>query len=140
MVILAQCVGTELVTAQGLLLHLAAGDAAEHPVDVAVTHAPHPMEPLARELRAWLASEALDARSRVELSDGLIVNLERMVRIVLADFERVAWATDGSAITEGEKHALSDDRLRLHSLALARRDSIVRLSRPASARVTSMTR
>ena len=79
----------------------------------------HPLAPLARELRACLASGALAARSRVELSDGVIVDFERMARIVLADFERAARATNGNGITEGEEQELYNDLLRLHSLAFA---------------------
>jgi hypothetical protein len=79
----------------------------------------HPLSPLARELRACLASGALDGRSRVELNDGVIVDFERMARIALADFERVGRATNGNGIAEGEEQEVYDDLLRLHSLALA---------------------
>jgi hypothetical protein len=79
----------------------------------------HPLQALASELGACLASGALASRGRVQLSDGVFVDVARMARIVLADFERVARATPGNGLIEGEEQELYDDLLRLHALALA---------------------
>ncbi len=46
------------------------------------------MERYAHDLQEALVSGRLVASGSVELTDGLVVNLERMVRITPADFER----------------------------------------------------
>jgi hypothetical protein len=79
----------------------------------------HPLETFARELRACLASGALAHRGRIELSDGVSVDFERMARIVLTDFERVALRVGSDWFTEDVERALYGDLLRLHALTLA---------------------
>ena len=76
------------------------------------------LETFARELREALDSGALAHHHRVELSDGVTVNPERMARIVLADLDRLARTDDRAWLTEFEEQKLYDDLLRL--LALAR--------------------
>jgi hypothetical protein len=77
----------------------------------------HLLESLARELREHLASGALAHRGRVELSDGLTIDPERMARIVLTDSERVTQGRYSAWITEGQEETLYDDLLRLVALA-----------------------
>jgi hypothetical protein len=75
------------------------------------------IEHLARELREACDSGALAHRGRVQLSDGVTVDFERMARIVLADFERIAQGRYSEWITEGEEQELYADLVRLHALA-----------------------
>jgi hypothetical protein len=80
------------------------------------------LETFARELREVLDSGALAHRGRVELSDGVSVSFERMTRIVLADFERIAERPPGDPIDESAERQLYDDLTRLHALALGASD------------------
>jgi hypothetical protein len=73
------------------------------------------LAPLALLLREHLDAGALAGLGRVEMSDGVTVDPERMARIVLADLDRIGgwdWLTDR------DKQNLHDDLLRL--LALVR--------------------
>jgi hypothetical protein len=74
------------------------------------------METLARDLREALASGAFAHHGRVELSDGMTVDPERMARIVLADFERINRDGHDSGSTASEQLTLYDDMLRLLTL------------------------
>jgi hypothetical protein len=74
--------------------------------------------PLALELREALSSGAFARPCRVEMSDGMIIDPERMARIVLVDIERGVRDGHGGWLTEDDEHALYDDLRRL--LALAR--------------------
>ncbi len=76
------------------------------------------LETLAHELHEALDSGALAHCHRVELSDGVTVNPERIARIVLADIDRLARTGDRGRLTEFEEQTLYDDLLRL--LALVR--------------------
>jgi hypothetical protein len=76
------------------------------------------LETLARELHEALDSGALAHCHRIDLSDGVTVNPERMARIVLADIDRLARTDDRAWMTELEEQKLYDDLLRL--LALVR--------------------
>ena len=78
----------------------------------------HLLETFAHELREALDSGALAHRGRAELSDGVTVSFERMTRIVLADFERIAKRPPGDPISESDERQLYDDLTRLHALAL----------------------
>jgi len=77
----------------------------------------HPMETFAHELRAALESGALAHRGRVQLSDGVTVDSERMARIILADFERITQGEPEGWLTEQEEYELYDDLRRLLTLA-----------------------
>jgi hypothetical protein len=83
-------------------------------------------EHLIRELHDALASGALAHCGRVEISDGMTVDAERMARIVLVELEYVARGTPGACLAAGYERVLYDDMLRLLTLA-----------RPAGARVTA---
>jgi hypothetical protein len=76
------------------------------------------LETFARKLREALDSGVLAHCHRVELSDGVTVNPERMARIVLADLDRLARTDDRGWLTEFEEQKLYEDLLRL--LALVR--------------------
>jgi hypothetical protein len=84
------------------------------------------MESVARELGEALDSGALTQRGRVELSDGVTVSFERMARIVLADFERIAERLADERISEADERQLHDDLTHLHALALADRSRQLR--------------
>jgi hypothetical protein len=75
------------------------------------------LEPLDRELRDALERGALAHRGRLEMSDGVTVEPERMARIVLVDLERIAGGTSGAWLPEGCDRELYDDLLRLVMLA-----------------------
>ena len=51
------------------------------------------------------------------MSDGAIVDSERMARIVLVDLESLARGTPGAWLAECDERALYDDLLRLLTLA-----------------------
>lgn len=76
------------------------------------------LETFARELREGLESGALAHCHRIELSDGMTVDPERMARIVLADLDRLARTDDRGWLTEFEEQKLYEDLL--HLLAMAR--------------------
>jgi hypothetical protein len=76
----------------------------------------HRLETLARDLHGALDSGALAHCHRVELSDGVTVNPERMARIVLADIDRLTRTDDRGWLTELEEQRLYDDLLRLLTL------------------------
>ena len=78
---------------------------------------PQALEPLARELRDALERGALAHHGRVEMSDGVTVEPERMARIVLVDLERIAGGTPGAWLTEAYERDLYDDLRRLITLA-----------------------
>lgn len=73
----------------------------------------HPLASLARDLREVLASGALTRHGRVAMSDGLIIEPERMARLVLSDFERIVRDGHDSGSTASDELALYDDMLRL---------------------------
>jgi hypothetical protein len=75
------------------------------------------MESLAQDLAACLAAGPLACSGHVELSDGAIVDFERMARIVLFDVERMARMTVGDGRVADEAQAIYDDLRRLLSLA-----------------------
>ena len=73
----------------------------------------HTLAQLALELRDRLTGDDLTGLGRIELSDGVSVDAERMARIVLADLGRrdlPEW------LTERELQQLRDDLLRLLAL------------------------
>jgi len=74
---------------------------------------------LVGELREALTSGAFAHCSRVQLSDGVTIDSERMARIVLADFERIAQGTSSTWRIVGEEPELYDDLLCLLRLARA---------------------
>jgi hypothetical protein len=55
-------------------------------------------EHVIRELRAALPSSALADCGRVEMSDGMTIDAERMARMVLVDLEYVARGTPGARL------------------------------------------
>ena len=77
------------------------------------------MESLAQDLKARLAAGRLAYTGHVELTDGAIVEFERMVRIVLFDFERMARRSASFGSSDDEAQRIYDDLVRLHALAHA---------------------
>jgi hypothetical protein len=75
------------------------------------------LDHLARELREALQRGALAHHGRVELSDGVTVDAERMAGIVLVGVERIAGGTPGSWLSVSHERELYDDLLRLLTLA-----------------------
>jgi hypothetical protein len=77
------------------------------------------MERYAHALRGFLASGALQGGGSVELADGLVVDLKRMVRITLAEVERFSSGLPGES-DANEQRQLYDDLERLHTFAFKR--------------------
>jgi hypothetical protein len=77
------------------------------------------LAPLALLLRERLDAGALAGLGRVEMSDGVTVDPERMARIILADVDRIDRVEGWDWLTEGEEQSLHDDLLQL--LTLSRR-------------------
>ena len=75
------------------------------------------MRHVVQELRDALESGVLTHRERVTLGDGVIVNPERMARIILTDYERVRRAAPGGWLVGAELDRLHDDLLCLLSVA-----------------------
>ena len=73
--------------------------------------------PLALELREALSSGAFARHGRIEMSDGVTVDPERMARIVLVDIEHLAQGRHGDWITEDEEQRIYADLLCLLDLA-----------------------
>ena len=68
---------------------------------------------LARELQQHLNTGALATVGRVELSDGVTVDAQRMARIVLSDVSRIARGHPPDWLTDRERQDLQEDLLRL---------------------------
>ena len=73
----------------------------------------------ARELQQHLDIGVLTTLGRVELSDGVTVDAERMARIVLSDGARVIRGHPSDWLTVREQRDLQDDLMRLLILASA---------------------
>lgn len=76
-----------------------------------------PLSRYAHELHEILASGALAGRGSVQMNDGLVVEIETMTRLVLADFERLTKVTRISTFTSDDERQVYDDLRRLHHLA-----------------------
>ena len=76
------------------------------------------LAPLALVLRECLDAGALAGLGRIELSDGVSVDPERMARIALGELDRIARVAGWDWLTEREEQDLLNDLLRL--LALVR--------------------
>jgi hypothetical protein len=74
------------------------------------------LAPLALELRNRLDSGALAGLGRIELSDGVVVDPERMARIIVTDVERIIRDGPDVWLTEREEQVLGDDMARLLAL------------------------
>jgi len=81
------------------------------------------LERYARELKEYLASGALMGSGAVELTDGLVVDVERMARITLAEFERLASGTSQTSSIQ-EHQQLYADLERLHAFVLSRSSAV----------------
>jgi hypothetical protein len=76
------------------------------------------IERCAHDLRQLLTSGSLCGRGPVKLRDNLIaVDLERLVRVALADYDAFYHLPLSRWVTQGHKDELRDDLARLHRLA-----------------------